>query len=103
MTDTEPRAFTADEVRKDFLDQLRHLVFYWDTQVDRQTQRERMEGLVFSILNIFDGTAGGMCAMDISLSPHPDDAEYQRENGDNWFEEGMVINKSAMMHEEWYA
>lgn len=40
--------------------------------------------------------------MDIVLAPHKDDMEYQRQLGENWYQEGMVINECHHMHDEWY-
>ena len=96
----EPRAYTADEVRQQLLDHMRAISRYWAKQPD-QTVAEKCDGLCFSILNIFDGTSMGLPAMDISLSPHEDDKEFNRSEGDNWYEPGQVIN-DCMMHEEWY-
>jgi hypothetical protein len=75
---------------------------YWASPaVDRATCHERLQGLVHSILCIFDGVSGGMPAFDIVARPHPDDKEYHRQNGENWIEDGTVIN-DAMLHELLY-
>lgn len=95
----QPRAYTADEVRQQLLAQIRQDITYW-LQQDGD-ERRRMEGLVFSILNIFDGTTMALPAMDIVLSPHPDDKQFHIDEGDNWYESGQVIN-DCMLHEEWY-
>lgn len=94
------RAHTAEEVREQLLEHIRHLAEYWATTPDRQTALERCEGVAFSILNIFDGTAG-LPAFDIVLSPHPDDKEYHQREGENRYEPGMVIN-DCMLHEMFY-
>ena len=76
----EPRAKTADEVRQELLEQIRATVNYWATLPDK-TPIERCDGVAFSILNIFDGTTISLPAMDICLAPHPDDKEYNQQNG----------------------
>lgn len=91
------RAKTAEEVRREFLLHIHSLVEYW-AELPNKTPLERCDGLAFSILNIFDGTTMGLPAMDISLSPHPDDKAYNQESGDNWYDSGMVIN-DCMLHE----
>lgn len=96
---SETRAKTAEEVRKEFLDYLHGLVSYWSSH--RSDSKEACDGLVFSILNIFDGSALTLPAMDIVLVPHKDDMEYQLKLGENWYQEGMVINE-CHMHDEWY-
>lgn len=98
---TEPRAKTADELRFEFLESLRELIDYW-LEVKRDTERERMSGLVFSILNLFDGTTMGFPALDLVARQHPDDKQYHIDNGENWIEDGTVINGDSMLHEEWY-
>lgn len=94
------RAKTDIEVREEFLSKLRELAIYW-ANTEGTTSLEKCEGVVFSILNIFDGTSCGLPAMDISLSPHESDKEYAIEKSENWYESGMVIN-NTMMHEKFY-
>ncbi len=96
---TEPRAYTAEEVREQFLGQMRALAHYWSGVGG--TEREMLDGLCFSILNIFDGTSMALPAMDLVLRPHADDMEFHKAEGDNWYEPGQVIN-DTMMHEEFY-
>lgn len=97
---TTPRAYTADEARQHVLDHMKVLSAYWAGLPDK-TDAEKCDGLCFSILNIFDGTSMSLPAMDISLAPHESDKEYSREQGDNWYEPGQVIN-DCMMHNEWH-
>jgi hypothetical protein len=100
---TVGQAFTAQEVRQKLYAHMRALCAHWSQANDRQpaTERERMEGLCFSVLNIFDGTAAEFPAMDIVLSPHESDKQFCIENGERYFEPGMVIN-NCMMHDEFY-
>jgi hypothetical protein len=97
---SEPRAKTAEEARADFLAHVRQVARYWESPPDR-TVRERLEGLAFSILNIFDGTSG-LPAMDIVLRPHPDDEAFYKSEDENWFEDGQIINDGVMLHEVFY-
>ena len=97
-----PKAKTPEEIRDDFLDTCRNLADYWaGPGVDRGTCHERLSGLVHSILCIFDGVNGGMPAFDIVASPHPDDKEFHRAEGEDWIEPGTVIN-DCMLHELLY-
>jgi len=95
-----PRAKTEEEARGEFLDQIRMYVSHWEGASDR-TVRERLDGLAFSILNIFDGTAADFPAVDIVLRPHPDDEAFCRESGEDWFQDGQVIN-NCYLHDLWY-
>lgn len=95
---SEARAKTAEEVRHEFIDLIRAYSKYW-SELSNKTPQERCDGLAFSILNIFDGTTW-LPAMNIHLSPHPDDADYCKEIKESWYEPDMVIN-DCMLHELW--
>ena len=91
------RPYTKKEVREKFLKQIRCIVDYWASQDDHSV-KDCCDGVAFSILNIFDGTSGGLPAFDIIPSPHPDDKAFSQEEGENWFEP-IVINDDCMLHE----
>jgi hypothetical protein len=95
-----PRAKTKEEVRKEFLVKIHGIVNYWANLLD-ETVLDRCDGVAFSILNIFDGTSVDLPAMNISLYPHPDDMLFDQNNGENWYEPGMIIN-DCYLHEEYY-
>jgi len=103
----EPRAFTAEEMRAKFLNHIIAMIGYWNSEggsnvAKDMPTRERMEGLVHSILVMIDGGSGGMCAFDISCSPHPSDEEYHKIRQENWVPSGVVIN-DCMLHDEYNA
>lgn len=107
MSETEPRAYTAEEERKRFLDHICGMISYWNSEGNSNVpkeydSRQRMEGLVHSILVMLDGGSGDMPAFDISPSPHPDDKEYLKKNGENWYEPGEIIN-NCQLHDEYNA
>jgi len=117
MSDETPREYTAAECRQMFLDQVRAYVYYWarpETKVDPEPGRPevyaRVSGMAFSLLNILDGTSG-LPAFLVCPSPHPDDKEYDREQGDNWWPENSEIEEKARgslhqggyLHDEFYA
>lgn len=91
------RAYTPEEVREMFLGQVKMLARYWST-VERETDLEKLEGLAFSLLNLFDGTSAALPAMDIVLRPYPEDKAFHESEGDNYFEDGQVIN-DCYLHE----
>jgi hypothetical protein len=94
------RAYTAEEVRDIFLRHIRGIADFWANLPDK-SPKERCDGVAFSILNIVDGNTLPLPALDICLSPHPEDKAYNQENGNNWFEEGMVIN-NCQLHDHYY-
>ena len=95
-----PRAFTVDEARTEFLKSIQVICQYWSKQ-NCDSALDMCNGVAFSILNIFDGTHAGIPALDILLSPHEDDKQYNIENGDNYYEHGMMIN-DCCLHELFY-
>lgn len=97
----EPRAKTKEEVREELLAHIRQLAGYWAT-IPGKTERERCDGLAFSILVIFDGQTMALPAMNLSLSPHPDNKEFNRSEGEDWYEPGMVINDDCHLHDLYY-
>ncbi len=88
---------TESEVREEFIEYAKTIARYWST-MENKTDVEKCEGVVFSILNIFDGSTMSLPAMDIVLRPHEEDKQYCIENGEDWYEDGMVIN-DCMLHE----
>lgn len=77
------RVFTNDEVREQFLAQVRGMIDYWD-ELPKKTTTERLEGLAFSILADIDG-CGPLPSFILAPSPHEDDKAYHQSNGSNWF------------------
>jgi len=94
-----PRAKTAEEVRNIFLTHIKDLVRYW-SELPNKSDYERCDGVAFSILSMIDGCGVVLPAMDIHLHPHPDDKEYHKSQGEDWYENGMWIN-DTMLHEEY--
>ena len=94
-----PRPYTADEVRERFLDCVRMVVREWANNPSAELSAlDRCEGVAFSILNIFDGTAMALPGMNIALAPHPDDKADRQSTGDNWYEPDQIIN-DCYLHE----
>lgn len=96
-----PRAYTADEIREMFLERVRSIADFWANESKAKTNKERCDGVAFSILNLLDGTTVGFPACDVLVSPHPDDKAYRKERGENWFEPGTMFN-DTLLHELYY-
>lgn len=110
-TKTESRALTPAEMRERFLSQIRAVMEYWlttdlsrpelEAELERKGEvRYRLEGLVFSILVIVDGGTGGMPAVNLVAAPHPEDEDFHRSQGTNWWPAGTVLN-DCQLHELW--
>jgi len=95
------KAMTAEEARQIFLSNVRASVRYWAEHPKERTVQQRCNGLAFSILSMFDGSSANLPEMDIVLRPMPEEKQYWIDNGEDWFEDGQVINK-CVLHEEFF-
>lgn len=88
------RAYTEEEIKNKILHHLAHLVDYWSDNdiIKRETTKERMQGLVHSMLAFMGGRTLGCCALDIVAAPHEDDKEYHISEGENYFEDGTRVS-----------
>ena len=82
-----PREKTVDEIRDEFLAHVRSLVTYWnklDGKDSPRTQKERLEGLAFSIMVLLDG--GTMLpGFIVAPCPHESDKEYKISQGEDYY------------------
>lgn len=91
---------TKEQVRQEFLEYIKELVKYWN-ELPQKTTTEKLDGLVFSIFNIFDGTTVALPAFDITVKPHPDDKQFHIAQSEDYYPDGLVINDDAHLHELW--
>jgi hypothetical protein len=99
--DEQPRAYTIDECRDMFLDQIRALADYWATveQPDGpRTTRERLDGLAFSVLVMLDGCSS-LPGFQVIPAPHPSDREFCASEGENWWPDDQDIGGG--LHDQW--
>ena len=83
-----------DILRKEFLDSLRSYVTYW-THQKGYTCKQKMEGLVHSILCVIDGVSSQLdgyidLVVRVSLDDH---GEKEQE---------VLINGDCYLHDEWH-
>lgn len=105
-----PRELTEDEVQRVFLDHVRAMCRYWVQESRATTVKEKVEGVAFSILVALDGGNIGLPGFIVVPSPHPDDKEYRRSRGENWYPEndpgavkcdiGGSLHEHFHIHEE---
>ena len=105
----KPRPYTVEEMREQFLRHLMDIRDYW-TKADISRPefqdalkrdgevRYRMEGMLFSILVMFDGGSGMMPSFDIRPSPHPADQAFRKSRDENWWTHKTINN--TQLHEE---
>jgi hypothetical protein len=99
---SEPRAYTDEEVRQQFLEKIYEIKEFWQKEsVTKDNLKDRMEGCIFSILALLDGSAIEFPAVSLIASPHSDDEEYHKSQGENWIEDGTLIGGNVELHDEW--
>jgi hypothetical protein len=91
-----PRAYTPEEARDLLLEVFTASATYWANLPDK-TPKERCDGVVFSVLVALDGCSMDLPAFDLIVSSHPDDPEYHKALGENWFEPEQRL--SFALHE----
>jgi hypothetical protein len=85
LNDDSPRQWTEDEIREHFLEGVWSCIESWDGY-EGKTQRERLQGLAFSIMAGLDG-AGDFPSCIVAPCPHPTDRAYHQQEGTNWYPE----------------
>ncbi len=95
---------TEEEVREEFLSQIRTYVEYWSNVNEYDTKR-KLEGLAFSILNIIDGCTS---LPGFILSPiiNEEDRQYHIDNGEDYYPDDRmlhllegILNRQTVMYD----
>lgn len=100
-----PRAYTSEEVRDQLIAHVWGIVRYWGGHGGSNVPKDRdkddcLEGVAFSILAALDGSSMAVPGFQLSPDPHPDDEEYLRSQGENWYDPETVIEDQ--LHEHFY-
>ena len=91
------RQHTDDEMRQEFIGYCRSIVSYYHGLRDK-SEREKLEGIVFSILVAIDGEAITP-AYELIPRAHPGDKQWYIERDENWYPKGHDIGGG--LHEMW--
>jgi hypothetical protein len=78
----ESREFTTEEVRAAFLNHIWNLITYWDNH--DLPPREKLSGLMHSILSSIDGGFGDFPTFFLCAMGHDAHIEDAKEDGRNW-------------------
>lgn len=95
------KPISKEEARDRFINQMRNYAEYWKNEVRVPDVEGKLEGLLHSILCVFDGVAG-YPAVDLVLRPHPTDQAYREENEEDYYVDGTVINDDVHLHDLLY-
>ena len=97
MATVDARAYTPEEVQDQLIGLLRQYARYW-SELPGANIKYAVEGMAFSMLVILDGDTD-LPAFDLVLRPHPDDQAFHVERGEEYYQDGMVINADVALHE----
>lgn len=98
-TESVSRPLTTEEMQDAFLDHVQACVCNWEAESLQKSVRERLEGLAFSILVLLDGEAVMYPGCQVIPTPHPDDEQFHRQKGSNWYPSGVDI--AGSLHERY--
>jgi hypothetical protein len=91
----ESREKTTEEIREEFLKHVRSLINYWDKVEGKdspKTQKDRLDGLAFSIMVALDGGAMALPGFIVAPCPHPSDKEYHISEGSDYYPENHELD-----------
>jgi hypothetical protein len=101
---TEPRELTTEECTDRLIAHLQALVRTWRDA--EGSVESRLNGLVFSILSMIDGSCIDVPGWRLAPDPHPDAKTYDVEQGLNWWPQNDVElfgEYEGQLHELWSA
>lgn len=100
---SQPRVCTEEECRERLLKTVWAYVDFWAKETRQPMVRDKLAGLAFSLLAMLDGCNAGLPGFTICPSPHPDDKEYHRERGENWWPtDEDAVDIAGSLHELFY-
>lgn len=103
---SEPRQYTAEEVRDMLISAIWENIEYWEHESRQSTVRDKLEGLAFSILSMLDGSQH-LPGFVLITETHPSDKDYFKSQGKNWFPENDTSSLNEplafMLHEDFYS
>lgn len=99
MSAAEPRAYTPDECRAMFLQNVWLFIDYWEG-LSGKSSREKLEGFAFTLLAEIDGASVRIPGFGLTPHPHKDDQQYNAEQGENWWPNDCDI--AGGLHEHFH-
>lgn len=104
-TDTSPKEKKMEEVREDFLNHVRDMVDYWH-DVPNKTEKEKLNGLAFSIMAALDGCSVDIPGFIVAPLPHETNKQYHMDNEEDYYPENhnseVNCNIAGELHDHYY-
>lgn len=79
------RAYTKEEVRDMFLDEIICSAEYWEKDKGTPSIKDKLQGLAFSILSMLDGESGSLPGFAVMAESSEEDIEYAKEQQVKYF------------------
>lgn len=88
---------TEGKIRERFLRHVEGCIRSWLNETRTPDVEGKMRGLAFSILVAIDGESA-LPAFKLIADPHPEDKEFRKSKGEDWYPEN--INIAGCLHNE---
>lgn len=85
IKNSKPREYTKDEVKEKLIKHLCGVLEYWYNEIETNDTRDKMEGLLFSILSTLDGSSMDIPGFKLIPSIDPTDKDFHIKMGENWY------------------
>ena len=98
----ESKAITADEAQYLFMEHVIHLIDYWEKESRAETSKEKLEGLMFSVLVALDGGSMGLPGYEVVPSrgnQAENDIAHAKENGYDYYPKEKIDIVGDGLHE----
>lgn len=93
------KKLTRKQIIDRFLAHINGVAEYAEKESRWQTPREKIRGAIFSVLAAIDGSAVALPSFTLCPAPHPDDRDYNKERGEDYYpEESEHINIAGELH-----
>lgn len=86
-----PRELTCREAQERFIKSLMRIALEWHGH-ENKTEWEKMEGMLFSILSMIDGSSCAEPGFDLIASQSEEDIAYHAEHGEDWYPVDEAFN-----------
>lgn len=93
--------YSKEDVVEKLLLRIKAIRDFWLYEDQSDDVKTKIDGFIFSLLNMFDGGTIDIPHLNISCDPHPCDKEFCVSNEQDYFEPGQVINDDCSLHDLW--
>lgn len=102
------KELTEQQIRDRFLDHVWAMIDHCEKESRRETVREKLELLAFSILTAIDGEAAALPGFIFAPLPHKDDKAFCKSEGEDYYPQNHKIEYkikadiAGCLHDQFY-